>query len=52
VDVTFAINQATTTADAIGDTLVGALPTILIILAALIGLGIAVRYIKRWIGRK
>jgi len=52
MDVSFAITQATTTADNIGDVLVGSIPTVLVILAALIGLGIAVRYIKRWIGRK
>jgi len=52
MDTAFAIGQATSTASEIGDVLVGALPTILLILAALIGLGIAVRYIKRWIGRK
>jgi len=52
MDTQFAINQSVATATGIGDVLVGALPTILLILAALIGLGIAVRYIKRWIGRK
>jgi len=52
MDVSFAISQATSTASDIGDVLVGALPTVLGILAALIGLAIAVRYIKRWIGRK
>jgi len=48
----FARNQATTTANNIGSVLVGWIPSLLAFLAALIGLGIAVRYIKRWIGRK
>jgi len=52
MDNTFVIDQATTTAQSIGTVLAGSIPTILVILSALIGLGIAVRYIKRWIGRK
>jgi len=36
----------------IGTVLSGNLPLVVTILAALIGLGILVRYVKRWIGRK
>jgi len=37
---------------AIGTILTDNLPLVVAILAALIGLGILVRYVKRWIGRK
>jgi len=36
----------------IGDILVGSLPTILAIMSAMIGLGLAVRYIFRWLGHR
>jgi len=49
---TYVVNQIATTTSDIGTALSGALPYVLAILAALIGLGVAVRYVKRWIGRK
>jgi len=46
----FVIAQATTSVASIGTIVSGAIPTILGILAALIGLAIAVRYIIDWLG--
>jgi len=52
MDSTFVVSQiATTTAD-ISDSLTGSLPLILVIFAALVGLGIALKYVRKWIGRK
>jgi len=52
MDSTFVIAQIATTTTEIGDSLQGAIPLILVIFAALIGLGIALKYVKKWIGRK
>jgi len=38
--------------DTINDVLTTNLPLILTIAAALIGLGIVIRYVKRWVGRR
>jgi len=38
--------------DTINDILTENLPLVLIIAAALIGLGIVIRYVKRWVGRR
>lgn len=52
MDSTFVVAQvASTTAD-ISDSLTGSIPLILVIFAALVGLGIAIKYVKKWIGRK
>jgi len=52
MDSTFVIAQVATTTGDISDALVGSLPLILVIFAALVGLGIAIKYVKKWIGRK
>jgi len=49
---TFIGEQVASTTTAIGSGLTLSLPAILGIFAALVALGIAVRYVKRWIGRK
>jgi len=36
----------------LGDVLTSNLPLVLAVVAGLIGLGIVLRYVKRWIGRK
>lgn len=41
-----------TTTDDIEAVLSGSLPVVLAVVGALIGLGILMRYIKRWIGRR
>jgi len=52
MDSTFVVAQIATTTGEIADSLTGGLPLILTIVAALIGLGMLIRYIKKWIGRK
>lgn len=36
----------------VADVLAASLPVLLVVAAGLIGLGIVIRYVKRWIGRK
>jgi len=52
MDSTFVIAQVSSTTDSISDAMVGYLPVILVVVAALIGLGIGLKYVKKWIGRK
>jgi hypothetical protein len=49
---TDAVNIVTSVVGGIGDTLVGVLPVILTLAGILIGLGIAMRYVKRWLGSR
>jgi len=52
MDSTFVVAQVGTTTTDISNALVGSIPLILVIFAALVGLGIALKYVKKWIGRK
>jgi len=52
MDSSFVVTAIATTTNDIGTALTGALPYVLGIFAALVGLGIAVHYVRKWIGRK
>lgn len=52
MDSTFVVSQIGTTTADISSALSGSIPLILVIFAALVGLGIAIKYVKKWIGRK
>ena len=52
MDSTDVISAFTSAVGETGDTLVGTVPVILVLFATLVGLGIAIRYFKKWIGRK
>jgi len=50
MDSNFVVTQTASVVDSVGSSLVGSLPLILVIFAALVGLGIAIRYLIHWIG--
>jgi len=52
MDSAFVVSQIGTTTSDIGSALTGSLPLILVIFASLVGLGIALKYVRKWIGRK
>jgi len=52
MDSSFVIAQIASTTDDVAAALTGSIPLILVIFAALIGLGIAIKYVKKWIGKK
>jgi len=50
MDTSFAINQITTVISSLSTMMVGYIPYILIVFGALVGLGIGLKYVKKWIG--
>jgi len=48
----FVVQQVSDTVDNVSAALVGSIPVILGVFAALVGLGMLLRYLKKWIGRK
>lgn len=46
------ITLVSSTTDVLSDTLTGVLPIVLGIFAGLVGLGIGLRYVKKFIGRR
>lgn len=52
MDSTDVIGFVTASVGEVSDTLVGSIPLILAVFATLVGLGIVIRYFKKWIGRK
>lgn len=48
----FVVGLVASTTDFVSDTLTGALPLIILLFAALVGLAIGIKYFKKWIGRK
>ena len=52
MDSSFVVSQIATTTGDISDSLTGGIPLILVIFAALVGLGMLIRYVRKWIGRK
>jgi len=52
MDSTFVVEQIATTTTDIAASLTGGIPLILVIFAALVGLGMLIKYVRKWIGRK
>lgn len=52
MDSSFVVSAIGTTTTDIGTSLTGSIPLILTIFAALVGLGIGLKYVRKWIGKK
>jgi len=52
MDSDFVVTQIASTTEDVSAALTGGIPLILIVFAALVGLGILLKYLKKWIGRK